>query len=133
MEATQKRKTIIATVLFATALIVTFVVYNPFRHRTPLYDRPIYLLCKECNHSFTMTHDEYYKILLEKGAIGPDGPITPPPPIVCPGCNKEAAFTAQKCDKCGNVFFPNPAAYGDYQDRCPKCGYSKSEERYKNR
>ena len=131
MEAAQKRRIAIALGFFAAALIITVVFYNPFRRRTPLYDRPIYMLCTECNHSFTLTHGEYYKILQEEGAIGPGGPIAPPPPIVCPACHKKAAYAAQKCDKCGNVFFADPAAYGDYQDRCPKCRYSKAEQRYK--
>lgn len=133
METTQRRLITIASACFATTLVIIIVVYNPFRYRSPLDDRPIYMLCTDCNHPFVMTHNEYYKVLQDKGAIGPGGPISPPPPIVCPACNKAAAFAAQKCDKCGNVFFPNPTAYGDYQDRCPKCRYSKAEERYKNR
>ncbi len=133
METKQRRLITIALSCFAAALVIIIVVYNPFRHRTPLHDRPIYMLCTECKHPFVMTHDEYYKVLQDKGAIGPGGPITPPPPIACPACNKDAAYAAQKCEKCGNVFFADPTAYGDYQDRCPKCRYSKAEERYKKR
>ncbi len=133
METKQSRLIIIASVCFAAALVIILVIYNPFKHRTPLYSRPIYMLCTNCNHPFVMTHGEYYKVLQSKGAIGAGGPITPPPPLECPSCHKNAAFAAQKCDKCGTVFFANPDAYGDYQDRCPKCRYSKMEERYKNR
>jgi ribosomal protein L37E len=49
------------------------------------------------------------------------------PPIVCPKCSEESGYQAEKCEKCGFIFeigsVPN-----DVKDRCPKCGYSASEE-----
>ena len=65
----------------------------------------------------------------EKGAIGPKGPTMLPPPLKCPECGKEAAYTAMVCKKCGNVFSADEVAFDQYQDTCPKCGYSAIEEK----
>jgi len=57
--------------------------------------------------------------------------------VDCPKCGRSVEFfkddTSRKCEKCGHVFFLDPTAYGDYQDRCPECGYSKAEQRHQAR
>ena len=46
--------------------------------------------------------------------------------LVCEKCGKESAFKAEKCEKCGKIFFAG-AVPNDLADRCPECGYSKTE------
>ena len=52
-------------------------------------------------------------------------------PMKCDKCQELSVFTAIKCEKCGKVFFPG-AAEGQYEDKCPGCGYSKAEEMAKS-
>jgi uncharacterized membrane protein YvbJ len=53
------------------------------------------------------------------------------PALVCQKCGKESAFRSVKCEKCGNIFlWGNP---NDFNDRCPKFGYSEEEAKRKAR
>jgi predicted Zn-ribbon and HTH transcriptional regulator len=49
------------------------------------------------------------------------------PPLECPKCGAQEGYRAEKCEKCGLIFFrgivPN-----DYSDRCPECKHSAQEE-----
>jgi predicted Zn-ribbon and HTH transcriptional regulator len=58
------------------------------------------------------------------------------PPLTCQKCGKDGIMKAEKCEKCGVVFFENSVP-NDFSDRCPECKYSKTEaireERKKNR
>jgi len=50
-------------------------------------------------------------------------------PLVCPKCGERTFYRHIKCAKCGALFME------DYEknppDKCPKCGYSRIEERRK--
>jgi DNA-directed RNA polymerase subunit M/transcription elongation factor TFIIS len=128
----KKKQIIFAVICLAAAVAITAIFYNPFGGGSGL-KKPVQMLCVKCGASFEITSDEYEKQMTKKGAIGPKGPTGPPPGLKCPKCGQEEAYTATKCKKCGKVFFPNPANYADFLDRCPECGYSAKEEKYKRR
>ena len=48
-------------------------------------------------------------------------------PMKCTKCGEMSVFEAIKCEKCGKVFFPS-AVEGQYDDKCPGCGFSKKEQ-----
>ena len=50
------------------------------------------------------------------------------PPLVCKKCGEESIYRAEKCEKCGIIFFRGAAGRGEFADKCPECGYSISEE-----
>ncbi|GEM_PF-2217301 len=50
----------------------------------------------------------------------------------CPECGEQAVYKAIKCEKCGKVFLGRREP-GKRYDACPDCGYSKVEERQKER
>jgi len=52
------------------------------------------------------------------------------PPMVCQKCGEESVYRAEKCEKCGIVFFRN-SVRDDLPDRCPECGFSKLEDQRK--
>ncbi len=52
-------------------------------------------------------------------------------PMKCQKCGEPSVFLAIKCEKCGKVFFPN-TVQGASEDKCPGCGFSKSEENAKS-
>ena len=47
--------------------------------------------------------------------------------IPCRDCGELSACRAVKCEDCGLVFFCG-SVYADFEDRCPECGYSETEE-----
>ena len=53
-------------------------------------------------------------------------------PYQCPECSKDSMFNAIVCRKCQNVFKQHDEK-GQSSDKCPKCGYSRKEERDKER
>jgi uncharacterized OB-fold protein len=129
----KKKQIIFAVICLVAAFAITAVFYNPFGGGGSGLNKPVQMLCVKCGADFEITGDEYEKRMTEKGAIGPKGPTGPPPGLKCPKCGQEEAYTATKCRKCGKVFFPNPSNYADFMDRCPECGYSAKEEKYKLR
>lgn len=52
-------------------------------------------------------------------------------PMKCQKCQEPSVFAAIKCEKCGKVFFLGTVE-GQYDDKCPGCGFSKSEEMAKS-
>ena len=50
------------------------------------------------------------------------------PPLVCEKCGQESGYRAEKCAKCETTFFRGASGRGQFADKCPECGYSKSEE-----
>jgi len=129
----QKKQIIFAAICLAGAVVITAVFYNPFARGGSGLKKPVQMLCVKCGAGFEIDSGKYKKQMTEKGAIGPRGPTRPPPGLKCPKCGQEEAYTAAKCKKCGKVFFPDPAIYDDFLDRCPKCGYSAREEKHKSR
>jgi len=51
-------------------------------------------------------------------------------PFTCPKCSRESVYLAYRCEKCGEIFFTSPTL-GAQGDKCPKCGFSKTEQKSK--
>ncbi len=69
-----------------------------------------------CNAEYQMEMKEYY-------ASASNNPSGMPK---CKQCGEESLLDAIKCDKCGKVFIRGSFS-GEVRDRCPYCGFSKSE------
>jgi len=51
------------------------------------------------------------------------------PALVCQECKENSVYRAVKCPKCGEMSsYGRP---GDFDDRCPKCGFSEMEDKRK--
>lgn len=84
----------------------------------------------KCGYTTELTIKEFNE-LMSKGrgdGVTPDPMFMGPAALECPECGEMSFFTANKCEKCGEIFLSNPDSR-DYPDRCPKCGYSAMEER----
>lgn len=126
MEKGKSKKVIIAVVCIVAAAGITLIFNNPFAGTEgPTVGRTFQMLCvnEKCGHAFEMKGVDYRERLMNRD---PDeiGPLA----MTCPKCGEESAFSALKCEKCGEVFIPDRMTK-DYPDRCPKCGYSASEEK----
>ena len=90
--------------------------------------KTVWLKCRDpkCGATFEMSVADYGEALSKY----PETLSLRPRPITCQQCNKNSAFQAEKCPKCGEIF-ELYAAKGAYPDECPKCHYSEREERRK--
>jgi len=79
----------------------------------------------KCGHEYQMSQKEYGDLIYKNDprAVMMYGAQ----PMKCPKCGEDSVFAAVKCEKCGKVFFPG-AVEGQFDDKCPGCGYSKKEE-----
>lgn len=78
----------------------------------------------KCKAEYQMGEKAYFKYIAEHA-----NPMAPTaPPLICKECGEPSAFRAEKCENCGIVFIQGSAGPGDFADRCPKCGHSKTED-----
>ena len=91
----------------------------------------VWVKCRSCNASYEMGKKQHYEEVNKKIAANPT-PMMFTPPVTCQKCNKDSASLAEKCPTCGEVFFVGSVP-NDYQDRCPKCKHSKTEDSRKAR
>ena len=86
------------------------------------------MLCRnpDCENSWEMNLKEYYE-MVEKFRI--ENPtLMADPAAICPKCGEESGYQAVKCEKCGLVFEKGSSGPRDFEDRCPKCKFSKIEQ-----
>ena len=71
-----------------------------------------------------MSLKEYYKFVTANA-----NPMGPAPALTCEKCGQPSVYKAEKCQNpaCGNVF-RSGSVPNDFQDRCPKCKQSATEE-----
>lgn len=82
----------------------------------------------QCKAQYQITLKEYFEHA--EGYLKEHPNSLVPPSLACEKCEKETAYRALKCEKCGLIFeagWRGP----DYYDRCPKCKFSKVEEKRK--
>ena len=94
----------------------------------------VYMLCVtgECGKTFEMTMQEYRKkVQAERPEM-----VTASGEMItfgCQFCGHSTVSMAEKCAKCGKFFRPDSDNEEDWPDRCPDCGYSRSEDVRQNK
>ena len=120
-------KVIISVACIVIAIVVFFVFNKPGGSKIDINTK--YLLCtnEECGASQKLTKEEFHDLLTQAG--NPRGVMDFA--FLCSECGEEAAYKANRCPKCQTIFLYDFET-SNYRDKCPECGYSKAEERYKN-
>jgi len=97
-------------------------------------DEQLWVLCtnKACKASYEMGKKQYYTEVEEKAKESTGMMMMPL--LTCQKCNQDRVTEAIKCEneECGEIFIKG-AARDTYADKCPKCGHSKIETRFKER
>ena len=77
-----------------------------------------------CNAEYEMSLRDYFTQVKER-----TNPLANLTYIICDKCGKATVLQAIKCENpdCGKVFIIGSVP-NDFQDRCPECKYSKTEE-----
>jgi len=87
----------------------------------------VWVKCKACNASYEMSRKQFNTERSEKMKAAGGAAMLMTPPLTCQKCGKNMVFPAEKCPTCNEIFikgtFPN-----DFEDRCPKCKHSKTED-----
>jgi hypothetical protein len=82
----------------------------------------------QCAAEYQITKKQYF-LYVEKNQ---DWAAAGAPALICQECAEPAVYRAVKCGNCGLVFEMGTVPL-DFQDRCPKCGFSKIEHDRKHR
>jgi len=92
-------------------------------------DVTTWLKCRNpaCEHEYQIPLREYYENLEDETLMSGNGGMTAAQPLICPKCGEPSVYKAVKCPMCGLVF-ETAWKRGDFEDRCPKCGYSQIEK-----
>lgn len=82
-----------------------------------------------CNAEYEMSLRDYFTQVKER-----TNPLANLTYIICDKCGKATVLQAIKCENpdCGKVFVIGSVP-NDFQDRCPECKHSKTEEIRKQR
>jgi predicted Zn-ribbon and HTH transcriptional regulator len=83
----------------------------------------------KCKAEYQIDKRDYHEQIDEKMKSNPLSLRTPA--LICKQCGQPSVYKAIKCEKCGIVFFEGTST--DFPDRCPECGYSKTETSRKER
>ncbi|MHC4757686.1 MAG: hypothetical protein ACYTE8_03425 [Planctomycetota bacterium] len=94
---------------------------------------PIWVKCNnpDCNAEFETDEAEFRAMIGEEKKKNPLFPGSPP--VACKQCSQMSLLEAVKCPKaeCGAVFFYGELGPREFRDKCPKCGYSATQEKRK--
>lgn len=125
MDEGKKKQVMIGVVVLCLVLAAVITIATNTDSSGP--KSPVNLRCanQKCNYIYELSQKEYKNQIEELGPKSPNWK----PRLACPECSKNSAFVARKCQKCDEIFLPNPRQ--KYPDKCTKCGYSPREERRK--
>jgi len=95
-------------------------------------DETLWVKCRDpdCGAEYQMSKKECFKYIEEHA----DPMALTAPAMICEKCGEQSVYRAEKCGNpdCGLIFFRGSVP-NDFPDRCPKCGYSVTEEQRKAR
>jgi len=96
-------------------------------------DKMTWVKCRNtsCNAEYEMGEKAYYETMNER--FNPM--VRSTPALTCEKCGKDSVFRGEKCanPSCGIVFVRGILGQNDFDDRCPECKQSKTEEIRKKR
>jgi len=121
-------------VVSAIAAVLIFLITRPASTggiETIAEGEQIWVKCTQCGATYQMGKKDYFEQLQEKVTASPRMTLVTPK-LTCRECGQDGILRAVKCENCGEVFFRNSVP-ADFADRCPKCGYSKTEAKRKAR
>lgn len=119
---------IIIVVCFVAAGIITYATRSRSTGGIESIKRgtaTVWVKCRnpDCEHEWQMDRRDYFEYLREHQ----DPMAMTAAAVVCPKCGEESGYQAEKCENCG-LIFERGSVRRDFADRCPKCGYSATEE-----
>ena len=130
MEDSKKKFILIGVVVGCLVLagIITFATRSDIGIKDT--GEMTWLKCRKCKAEFQMNKADHQKYSLD---YMKQHPVAGFVKIACKECGEEEAIEVMKCEKCGHAFRSGAVRTADFPDTCPKCKFSKTEERIKNK
>ena len=131
-------KNTIYVVVIVLCLILAIVVFLMTRsggsggiEDIPRGEKMVWVKCNnpKCKAEYQIDQVDYHEQIKERMQANPLSSQTPS--LICKKCGEPSVYRAEKCEKCGAIFFYG--ASKDFPDRCTECGYSKTEAIRKER
>ena len=73
-----------------------------------------------CGEAYQIDKKDYFLQIEERRRAHPM--LLQTPGLICEKCGKESVFEAEKCEKCGRIFFSG-SVQPHFVHLCPDCGY----------
>ena len=133
MEAVKKKTIMLGVIVTCLVLagIITYATRAKSSGIEALKGQLIWVKCSnsDCGAEYQMDKKEYFDTIQKLTKENPFAAISQGTlALICKKCGEESVYRAEKCPKCGLVFFWSTAGHGDLADRCPECGNSQTEE-----
>jgi len=131
MEESKKKPIMIGVIVvcLAAACVITWIWSSGSPTGIDAIDpkKMTWVKCRNpaCEAEYQMPLKEYARQVEEN--MDYSSGVLAVPALVCKKCGEKSIFEAAKCPKCGLVF-EKGWKRGDYEDRCPVCGYSQIEK-----
>jgi len=128
MQESKKKPIMIGVIVvcLAAAAVITYTTIKPDRYNFDEFkDKMIWVMCRNpaCDAEYQISLKDYFEYVEEHRGPG----LSPVPGLICKKCGEDSVYEVVKCENCGLVF-EKGAKPGDYEDKCPRCGYSKIEK-----
>jgi DNA-directed RNA polymerase subunit M/transcription elongation factor TFIIS len=126
MDEVFRKKVMIGVAVCCIAIAAVITIKTFFSSDYGDDNGNIQLLCAnlKCGYAFELSQKEYADMTKNEDV---EVATMQRPAVKCSKCGGKTAYIAMKCEKCGNVFFKKYMDPMNY-DKCPKCGFSKSEQ-----
>ena len=135
-EPIMKNRVCIAVIVVSAALVglIFYLTHSPSPGGIESLKRGelTWVKCNNpgCGKAYQIDKKDYFLQIEERMRAHPMSLQTPA--LICEKCGQESVYRAEKCEKCGKILFSNSVP-NDFSDRCPECGYSKTEADWKAR
>ena len=133
MEESKKKPVMIGVIIGCLVLagVITYLTQRDKTDGPESLERGVmyWLKCtaEGCGHEWQMDRRDYFEYLEEHQDLNTMAAAG----VECPKCGGETGYRAEKCEKCEHTFMRGTVPH-DFADRCPECGYSKTEEERKD-
>jgi hypothetical protein len=130
-----EKKTVLSLIAVTALVLAGWIAYvNSNKPEKPVGiksvdpNEMIWIKCKDpnCAATFQMNKVAFLEYLQQNI----DPMAMQQPAIPCEKCGGKTGYKALKCESCDAFFFYGEVV-GDFPDKCPLCGISKTEQRRK--
>lgn len=128
MEESTKRPILLGVIVVCLVLagVITFMTRSEKTGIPESFAKQMtWVKCRnpDCEAEYQVNKKDYFDYIVKHKVPG----SRTIPPLICKKCGEPGVYRAVKCEKCGLVFEIGTIPR-DFEDRCPKCGYSKTEQ-----
>jgi hypothetical protein len=132
MDPSMKKPLLVSVIVGCLVLAAVITYLTKSRTGVPAYlaDEMTWVKCRkpDCEAFYEINLRDYHVHVQKQH----NWQVDEAPPMTCTKCDEPSVYRAIKCQNC-ELVFEMGSIPATYNDRCPKCRYSKLEERAKGK